>query len=179
MKVPRGSEEGSRGPAKGVADQGSSHPGPRARDDKEASILNRIVRCCDDCLLYEADHRHVEKLLREAGLEDCKSVTTLGVKEASATTTTAWFEESGLPQGPEEVFGGMDLALDLPDLRPLDREEMRRYRSAVARCNYLAVDRFEIAFITKELCRAVSKPTVGDANLRWAMPRQLHACAGF
>ena len=52
----------------------------------------------------------------------------------------------------------------MPDLRPLDREEMRRYRSAVARCNYLAVDRFEIAFTTKELCRAMSKPTVGDAR---------------
>ena len=39
---------------------------------------------------------------------------------------------------------------------------MRSYRSVVARCNYLAMDRFEIAFNTKELCRAMSKPSVGD-----------------
>ena len=41
---------------------------------------------------------------------------------------------------------------------------MREYRSAVARCNYLAQDRFEIAFTTKELCRAMAKPTVSDAK---------------
>ena len=44
---------------------------PEPGDDKEASILNRIVRWRDDCLLYEAGPRHVEKLLREAGLENC------------------------------------------------------------------------------------------------------------
>ena len=57
-------------------------------------------------------------------------------------------EDSGLPQGQEEVFAGSDPGKDLPGLRPLDREEMRRYRSVVARCNYMAVDRFEIAFRT-------------------------------
>ena len=41
---------------------------------------------------------------------------------------------------------------------------MRGYRSAVARCNYLAADRFEIAFTTKELCRAMSNPTIADAK---------------
>ena len=44
----------------------------------------------------------------------------------------------------------------------MDRSEMRRYRSAVARCNYLAADRFEIASTTKELCRAMSSPSVDD-----------------
>ena len=41
---------------------------------------------------------------------------------------------------------------------------MRDYRSAVARCNYLAQDRFEIAFTTKELSRAMAKPTVSDSK---------------
>ena len=41
---------------------------------------------------------------------------------------------------------------------------MWEYRSAVARCNYLAADRFEIAFTTKELCRAMSCPTETDAK---------------
>ena len=39
--------------------------GPDASEDKEVSILNRVVRWTEDCLLYEADPRHVEKLLRE------------------------------------------------------------------------------------------------------------------
>ena len=47
--------------------------GPEPGDDKEVSILNRVVRWCDDCLLYEAVPRHVEKLLRDAGLETCKA----------------------------------------------------------------------------------------------------------
>ena len=138
--------------------------GPEPGDDKEVSILNRIVRSCDDCLLYDADPRHVEKLLREARLEECKSVTTPGVKEESVITRTTWFEESGLSPESESVRGGLDPVVDTPDLRFLDREEMRSYRSAAARCNYLAQDRFEIAFTTKELCRAMSKPTVGDAK---------------
>ena len=41
---------------------------------------------------------------------------------------------------------------------------MRDYRSAVARCNYLAADRFEIAFATKELCRAMANPTELDVK---------------
>lgn len=126
--------------------------GPEPGNDKEVSILNRIVRWCDDCLLYEADPRHVEKLLREAGLESCKSVTTPGVKEASDVTSTAWFEESGLSLESEGVSGELNLAADaakIPDLRFLDREEMRSFRAAVARCNYLVQARFEIAFTTK------------------------------
>ena len=55
--------------------------GPEASGDKEVSILNRVVRWCDDWLLYEADPRHVEKLLSEAGLENCKSLNTPGAKE--------------------------------------------------------------------------------------------------
>jgi hypothetical protein len=138
--------------------------GPEPGDDKEVSILNRIVRWCDDCLLYEADPRHVEKLLREAGLESCKAMGTPGIKEATELTSSAWFEESGLGQ---EGIGNYDVTgspPENPELRPLDRAEMRDYRSAVARCNYLAQDRFEIAFTTKELCRAMSKPTVSDAR---------------
>ena len=55
--------------------------GPDASDEKEVSILNRVARCTQDCLLYEADPRHVEKLLKEADMGSCKEVITLGVKE--------------------------------------------------------------------------------------------------
>ena len=41
---------------------------------------------------------------------------------------------------------------------------MSKYRSAVARCSCLAADRFEIAFATKEGCKAMSSPT--DADMR-------------
>ena len=106
----------------------------------------------------------MEKLLRNADLEKCNALSTPGVKESSDLTCNAWFEESGLEHGEVGALLGADLGPDNPELRLLDRDEMRDYRSAVARCNYLAQDRFEIAFTTKELCRAMAKPTVGDAK---------------
>ena len=36
------------------------------------------------------------------------------------------------------------------------------YRSGVARCNYLSVDRPDIPFQTKELCRSMSQPREAD-----------------
>ena len=44
-------------------------------------------------MLYEADPRHVEKLLREADMGSCKEVITLGVKEVSSSSEPAWFEQ--------------------------------------------------------------------------------------
>ncbi len=54
--------------------------GPEASDDKEASVLNRIIRWESQRLLYEADPRHVEKLLREMEMEECRPVTRLASK---------------------------------------------------------------------------------------------------
>ena len=39
--------------------------GPDPKDDKEVSILNRVVRWTTEGIEYEADPRHVEKLLRD------------------------------------------------------------------------------------------------------------------
>ena len=63
--------------------------GPEASDDKEVSILNRVVCWTKDCLLYEADPRHVEKPLMEADMRSCKEVITLGVKEVSSSSEPA------------------------------------------------------------------------------------------
>ena len=45
-------------------------------------VLNRIVRVTDEGLLYEADPRHAEMLIRAFNLSDAKSVVTPGVKTA-------------------------------------------------------------------------------------------------
>ena len=47
--------------------------GPEKGDDKEISILNRVVRWCDDHLLYEADPRHVELLAEQFGTKRCRA----------------------------------------------------------------------------------------------------------
>ena len=45
-------------------------------------VLNRIVRVTEEGLLYEADPRHAEMLIRAFNLSDAKSVVTPGVKTA-------------------------------------------------------------------------------------------------
>ena len=50
----------------------SSILGPERQDDKVADILNRVVEWRDDEVRWEADQRHVEKLLEDIGLVDCR-----------------------------------------------------------------------------------------------------------
>ena len=54
--------------------------GPNAEDDKEATILNRVVRWTSKGLEYEADPRQVERLLAEVELDGANGAATPGVK---------------------------------------------------------------------------------------------------
>ena len=44
--------------------------------DKEGRVLNRMVRCTEDGVRYEADPRQHEKLVGKFDLEGAKSVVT-------------------------------------------------------------------------------------------------------
>ena len=94
-------------------------------------ILNRIIRWTEAGLRIEADPRHVEILIKEMGLEEANSVNTPGVK---------------------------DRERDEKNEQPLDRAEASLYRSCVARANYLAQDRADIAYAVKEACRDMANP---------------------
>ena len=50
-------------------------------DDKEARVLNRIVRWTSEGLEYEADPRHVEIIFKQLNIGECKVVSTLGTRE--------------------------------------------------------------------------------------------------
>jgi hypothetical protein len=56
--------------------------GMRPSDCKEMRVLNRIARVDDNGLLYEADPRHAEMLIKAFDLGEAKSVVTPGVKIA-------------------------------------------------------------------------------------------------
>lgn len=103
--------------------------GPGPNDDKEACILNRIMRWTDDGLDYEADPRQVERHLNGEGLN---SVVTPGVKVSKQQVDT----ETELPES-----------------------QHTRFRGLAARANYLAADRPDIVFAVKEICRLMAKPT--------------------
>ena len=110
--------------------------GGDAQDQKEISILNRIVSWTADGLLYEADPRHAELLARDLAGSG-PQVGTPGVKTSSA---------SGGAEGSKE----------------LSERDARWFRAGAARANYLALDRPELAFASKELCRRMSSPHQHD-----------------
>ena len=51
--------------------------------------------------------------------------------------------------------------------------EARRYRELAARANYLAQDRMDIQYATKEVCRGMCNPTKGDAKKLRGLTRYL------
>ena len=54
--------------------------GPGKGDDKEARILNRLVRWTAEGIEYEAGPRQAERIVRDLNLSGCKSVGSPGVK---------------------------------------------------------------------------------------------------
>ena len=101
--------------------------------DKECKILNRIVRVTANRLEIEADQRHGELIIKGMGLDRAKGLSTPGVDE---------------PLKDEDEV--------LKDWRS------GQYRSLAARANSLALERPDLQFAVKELCRSMSKPTEGS-----------------
>ena len=109
----------------------------RGKNDlKEARILNRVVRITPEGWEYEADQRHAEIIINSLGLEESKEVTTAG------EDSKPWKEEE------EE--------------EKLDKPRAAEYRALAARANFLALDRADIQYATKEVCRGMASPTLGD-----------------
>jgi len=104
-------------------------------EQKEVQFLGRRLTWTRGGIRYEADPKHVETLLREWDMKDAKAVSTPGVNEDK-------YKQD--------------------DEKELSKTEGTRYRRAVARINYLALDRPDIGFASKELSRSMSKPTEID-----------------
>ena len=104
-------------------------------EQKEGRVLNRIIRVTEDGWEYEADQRHVDILIDELGLRGANGVQTPCEEEKS------WEKED--------------------NQKGLDKKDETRYRALAARANYLATDRPDIMYATKEICRCMSSPTRG------------------
>jgi len=122
-----------------VKHQGTFGPRKELGDVQEVSHLNRIVRWClggTRRVELEPDPRHVEILVRQAGLQEgAKGVTTPGLRPAAT--------ESG----------------QAPPSAALPPEEASLYRSMTMRAAYLGMDRADIQYAAKELARSMSQPT--------------------
>jgi hypothetical protein len=106
--------------------------------DDDMIVLNRRILVTELGYRWEPDSKHAMRVLRELGLEVGRSKGTVvtGVRESVE----------------EEKLGE----------RPLGDGEQQLFRSLAASLNYLAMDRPDIGYATKELCRAMSKATELD-----------------
>ena len=101
--------------------------GNGARDVQEARLLNRAIRWTPQGLLYEADPRHAEQLVRD--------LERLG--EGTIRTPLSF---PGLKRGAEAV----------EEATPLGPEAVHEFRALAARSNYLSMDRPDLGFAAKE-----------------------------
>ena len=107
--------------------------GPETADDKSVVMLGRIIEWKEHRVDVEADPRHVELILKEMGMEECKVSDLVG-------RTRLDDDEEGM-------------------LLPQDA---RRFRFMAARCDFIAADRIDIQFECKEVCSRMSAPCASD-----------------
>ena len=115
--------------------------GPRPDDCKEMKLLARTIRWSDahsgraEQLTWEPDARHVDQLCEQLGI--------LPTSNGKATTADKARFSKSPPLAGDEL--------------PLAQQSC--FKSCCMRANFLALDRPDIAFMTKELARCMSKPT--------------------
>ena len=93
-------------------------------ESKEEKVLNRVIRVTRNGWEYEADQRHSDLLVKSMGLEEAKPVNSLG--------------EDDKPWMAEEEEERLDASMS------------PGYRALAARANYLAMDRADIQYPTKD-----------------------------
>ena len=102
----------------------------------EGKVLNRVVRCDEKGRRLEADPRHAEHVVEQFDDGNLRAAVTPGV------------------EGQDEV--------DRDDEIDTTGADATRFRGVAAGCNYLAFDRPDMQYATKEVCREMAKPTMGS-----------------
>ena len=105
-------------------------------EEREERVLNRILRVGEDGWEYEPDQRHAELIINALGLQKAKGVNTPCEEEKKHK------EEE--------------------DAQVLVGVEAREFRGTAARAYYLAMDRGDIQYAVKEVCRGMANPKRGD-----------------
>jgi hypothetical protein len=108
--------------------------GHEADDEKSVKVFNRVISVVDDGFACESDIRHAELVVKQMGLEQGKIVIT------------PWVDE---PEDPEKD-------------ELLDNEHHNKYRSLIARQNFMSHDRMDMQFTSKECARNMSSPNLRD-----------------
>lgn len=114
---------------------------------KEERILNRVLRVTESGWESEADQRHADILVDQLNFKDANSVKTPCEEEKT------WEIEDNSEK--------------------LNEKEAKRYRELTGRANYLAQNRMDIHYATKETCRGMCTPTRGDLKKLRRLARYL------
>ena len=114
--------------------------GPDKGEVNATGFLGRTISWNDWGLTYSADSKHVKILLKEWDLGFGKPVVSPGSKDDDVKEE----DDRGVLLKPAEA---------------------KVYRRAAARLNYLALDRPDIGFATKEIARCMANPRDVDGNL--------------
>ena len=109
--------------------------GDEPGDDDEIVILNRRLRWTKEELTYEADPAHAKQIWEAMGLHAGSN----GLEK---------------PIVKEDI---KDVGDDQKQER-LGPHEASEFRGVAARANYLALDRMDMQFTAKEICRDMAEP---------------------
>ena len=137
-----------------------THIGEAEHLGKHMRVLNRIIRVHPRRgITIEPDPRHAEILIKELDGDSGRLVTTPMAKDSAKESV-----ESITDDVHEKVKNKKNKAENntVNDYDKLDNAQTTKYRALVARANYLAVDRGDIAFCVKELARCMSSPSIHD-----------------
>ena len=114
--------------------------GPDQDDDKETTFLGRRLHWTLGGLTWEADEKHVAKLLTEANMTECNAVST-----------------------PIAASVFVDQAPGDRERRPLmSPDAARKHRGVCATINYLSQDRPDVSVLACELAKTMASPRLGD-----------------
>ena len=115
--------------------------GSKLNEVRESQFLGRTIRWKSEGYEYEANEKHVRILLEEWNMRDARTLSSPG----------AALDKPDLKEKPEDEL-------------ELNTEEAKGYRRAAARINYLALDRADLSYSSKEASRGMAKPTHGDVK---------------
>ena len=148
-----------------------THIGEAEHLGKHMRVLNRIVRIHPRRgITIEPDPRHAEILIRDLDGDSGRLVTTLMTKDSIKESVESITEDVYEKVRNGKIKGGGNRTSDYDEL---DDAQITRYRALVARANYLAVDRGDIAFCVKELPRCMSSPSRQDWDRLQRLARYL------
>ena len=122
--------------------------------EKKAVYLGRGLEWSENGLGVRLDRRRVRSLLRELGIENCRSIST-------------------------PLCATMEKEINRSDRPEVSAELATKHRAAVARVVYLAQDRLDLGVAAVELAKTMAIPREGDDERLKRVARYLHGHPDF